>query len=71
MRYLLLVCYWAMMHHAPVYAQVKDIVPTAGITSTLHRNNIGHIYFTSKEIPLADIKATDFLTTKPVSITAK
>ena len=63
MRYLLLVCYWAMMHHAPVYAQVKDIVPTAGITSTLHRSNIGHIYFTSKEIPLAGIKASDFINT--------
>ncbi len=41
--------------------QQKDIVKNEGITSPLHQANIGKIIFTSKSIPLAELKETDFL----------
>jgi hypothetical protein len=45
----------------PLPAQQKDFVKTQGITSALHKANIGNIIFTSKSIPLADLKKADFL----------
>jgi CubicO group peptidase (beta-lactamase class C family) len=45
----------------PLPAQQKDFVKTQGITSALHNANIGNIIFTSKSIPLADLKKADFL----------
>lgn len=41
--------------------QTQDIVKTAGITSDLHQSNIGKIIFTSKQVPLSQLKETDFL----------
>ena len=41
--------------------QTKDIVQTEGITSPLHKRNTGKIFFTSKSIPLAELKEDDFL----------
>ena len=43
--------------------QTEDIVKTAGITSQLHQANIGKIIFTSKSIPLTELKEIDFLKT--------
>ncbi len=46
-----------------ISAQQKDIVKNQGITSPLHRANIGKIIFTSKSIPSGDLRETDFLKT--------
>ncbi|MBL7813785.1 MAG: serine hydrolase [Saprospiraceae bacterium] len=46
-----------------VAAQVSDIVKTDGITSELHRNNVGKIFFCSKPTPQSELKNSDFLTT--------
>jgi CubicO group peptidase (beta-lactamase class C family) len=43
--------------------QIKDIVETDGITSPLHKANIGKITFMNGNIPLEQYKETDFLTT--------
>lgn len=48
-------------------AQQKDIVKNQGITSPLHQANIGKIIFTSKPVPLGDLKETDFLKTYELS----
>jgi CubicO group peptidase (beta-lactamase class C family) len=44
-----------------LYAQQKDIVKNEGITSPLHQANVGKIIFTSKSIPVSELKETDFL----------
>jgi CubicO group peptidase (beta-lactamase class C family) len=41
--------------------RTKDIVKTEGITSELHKDNIGKIVFTTHKISPADLKETDFL----------
>jgi len=41
--------------------QQDDIVKNYGVTSALHKSNIGKIIFTSKYIPLTDLRAQDFL----------
>lgn len=46
-----------------LYGQTNDLIKTQGITSAVHQANIGKIIFTDKDIPAADLKATDFLTT--------
>ena len=46
-----------------ISAQQKDIVKNQGITSPLHRANIGKIIFTSRSIPSGDLRETDFLKT--------
>nr|WP_315232954.1 serine hydrolase [uncultured Flavobacterium sp.] len=45
------------------FAQTKDIVPTDGITSDLHRANVGKITFMDRNIPIEEYKETDFLAT--------
>ncbi|PKB16561.1 serine hydrolase [Flavobacterium sp. 5] len=45
------------------FGQTKDIVITDGITSDLHRANIGKVTFMNRNIPLAEYKETDFLKT--------
>jgi CubicO group peptidase (beta-lactamase class C family) len=40
-----------------------DIVTSEGITSELHRANLGRIVFTGKAIPLEGLQGKDFLTT--------
>lgn len=44
-----------------VYAQDTDIVKNPGITSELHRANIGKIIFTDHDIEPDALKSTDFL----------
>jgi CubicO group peptidase (beta-lactamase class C family) len=44
-------------------AQQKDIVKTQGITYPIHQAHVGKIIFTSKSIPVSDLKETDFLST--------
>lgn len=63
MKYLFFVTYLAIIQPVCIYAQTDDIVKTAGITSELHRNNIGKIFFTSKGIALQEVKSSDFLST--------
>ena len=46
-----------------IQAQQKDIVTHEVITSNLHKANIGKIIFTSKSIPLTELKESDFLKT--------
>lgn len=43
------------------YGQIKDIVVTDGITSELHKSNLGKITFMNRNIPLEEYKETDFL----------
>lgn len=45
------------------FAQTKDVVSTDGITSDLHRANLGKISFMDRNIPLDQYKESDFLTT--------
>ncbi|MBC7850993.1 MAG: serine hydrolase [Chitinophagaceae bacterium] len=45
------------------FSQNGDIVQTEGITSKLHRENVGRIFFSSKQIPTVALKPTDFLQT--------
>lgn len=44
------------------FAQIKDIVQTDGITSPLHKQNIGRVTFMDGNIPIGEYKSTDFLT---------
>lgn len=44
-------------------AQQKDIVKTQGMTYPIHQAHAGKIIFTSKSIPVSDLKETDFLST--------
>lgn len=46
-----------------VFAQNTDLVKTEGVTSDLHRANVGKITFMAKPIPLENYKETDFLKT--------
>ncbi|MVM28638.1 serine hydrolase [Spirosoma sp. HMF4905] len=46
-----------------LYGQSPDLVKTQGITSAIHQANIGKIIFTDKDIPAANLQATDFLST--------
>lgn len=63
MKRILLITCLAAIHSVYLYAQTEDIVKTEGITSTLHRDNIGKIFFSSKNIPTSSLSETDFLTT--------
>lgn len=45
------------------FSQSKDIVPTDGITSAIHKANIGKVTFMERNIPLEQYKETDFLKT--------
>lgn len=63
MRCILLILCLAIIHIIPVYAQPADIVKTEGITSNLHRDNVGTILFSSKDISLSKLKESDFLNT--------
>lgn len=62
-KHLLLIGYLAIIHSVSVYAQIEDIVKTEGITSSLHSNSVGKIYFTSNDIALPALKSSDFLST--------
>ncbi|MFB6454829.1 serine hydrolase domain-containing protein [Chitinophaga sp. Hz27] len=47
----------------PGKSPAQEILPDAGITSPLHKDNIGRIVFTAQPIPLAAMSAHDFLQT--------
>ena len=57
---VLLLCL-ALLSACQVYSQSVDWIKTQGITSELHRANIGKICFTNQSITPADLKQTDFL----------
>jgi hypothetical protein len=44
-----------------IYGQTKDLVTTDGITTALHKANIGKVTFMNGNIPLDQYKASDFL----------
>lgn len=44
------------------FGQIQDIVQTDGITNALHKANVGKIVFMSANIPLDNLKTSDFLT---------
>ena len=44
-----------------ISAQNNDLVKTDGITTELHKNNIGKITFMNGNIPLDQYKESDFL----------
>src|ERR1700742_2110748 len=50
-----------MLTGSSAYAQDTDIVKNPGITSELHRANVGKIIFTDHDIQLNALKSTDFL----------
>jgi CubicO group peptidase (beta-lactamase class C family) len=61
MKRLLLLVYTIIFLCLTNSCRTKDLVKTEGITSELHKANIGKIVFTSKKILPADLKETDFL----------
>ncbi|MGC1389794.1 MAG: serine hydrolase [Bacteroidales bacterium] len=63
MKSFLLIIQLSFIISVSLSGQTQDIVKTAGITFLLHRENIGKIIFTSKSIPLEELKETDFLNT--------
>ena len=46
---------------ATTFGQTKDIIQSEGITSSLHKANVGKITFMSKIIAIEDYKESDFL----------
>lgn len=63
MKCFILIIQLSFILSVSLSGQIQDIVKTIGITSELHRANIGKIIFTSKSIPLKELKETDFLNT--------
>lgn len=50
-----------------ISGQTKDLVKTDGITTTLHRNNVGKVTFMKGNIPLDQYKGSDFLQSFPLT----
>lgn len=44
------------------FGQLNDIVNTDGVQSNVHRTNVGKVVFMDRNIPLEEIKESDFLT---------
>jgi CubicO group peptidase (beta-lactamase class C family) len=63
MKSFLLIIQLSFIISVSLSGQTQDIVKTTGITSELHRANIGKVIFTSKSIFLEELKETDFLNT--------
>src|ERR1035437_4456943 len=63
MKSYILIIQLSFIISVSLLGQTEDIVKTAGITSQLHQANIGKIIFTSKPIPLTELKEIDFLKT--------
>ncbi|HEX6427113.1 MAG TPA: serine hydrolase [Niastella sp.] len=63
MKHILLVSLLAIIHSLPVNAQVQDIVKTEGLTSKIHREHIGKIYFSAKDMATSALQESDFLDT--------
>ena len=61
MKSFLLIIQLSFIISVSLCGQKGDIVKSEGITSELHRANIGKIIFTSKSVPRTDLKETDFL----------
>lgn len=49
------------------FAQTKDLVKTDGITTTLHKANIGKVTFMNGNLPLDRYKESDFLKSFPLT----
>jgi len=63
-RILLIISCLVTIHAVHLYAQTTaDIVKTEGITSSLHRNNIGKIFFSSGNIATSSLTEAKFLNT--------
>lgn len=63
MKRFLLVIEFIFIMSVSLFAQRGDIVKTEGITSELHRANIGKIIFTSKSVAVSELKESEFLQT--------
>lgn len=63
MKIFILIIQLSFIMSVSLYGQTGDIVKTEGITSELHRSNIGKIIFTSQSVPLSELKESDFLKT--------
>lgn len=50
-----------------IFGQTKDLVETDGITTSLHKKNIGKITFMNGNIPIDQYKESDFLKTFPLA----
>lgn len=50
-----------------IFGQTKDLVKTDGITTSLHKTNIGKVTFMNGNIPLDQYKESDFLKTYPLT----
>lgn len=62
----LALCLWVCVR---VVAQ-DDVVKNDGITSPIHRANVGRIVFTAKPVPLENLAPADFITTTDLRETA-
>ena len=63
MKHFILLPCLIIIYSSHINAQTEDIVKTEGVISELHRDNIGKIFFTSKNIPLSGLKKVDFVNT--------
>lgn len=50
-----------------IFGQTKDLVKTDGITTTLHKANVGKVTFMNGNIPLDQYKEADFLKSFPLA----
>lgn len=50
-----------------IFGQSKDLVKTDGITTALHKNNVGKIIFMNGNIPLEQYQEFDFLKSFPLT----
>src|SRR5687768_3536921 len=58
-----------LLLYSTVFAQT-DMVKSEGITSDLHRINLGKIIFTAKPVPIESLQEKDFLQTVELKQTA-
>ncbi len=50
-----------------IFGQTKDLVKTDGITTSLHKTNVGKVTFMNGNIPLDQYKESDFLKSFPLT----
>jgi len=61
MKYNITLLLFCLLICLPAISQVEDIVKTEGITSPLHAASIGRITFMTRNIPVTEYSAIDFL----------
>ncbi len=63
MKYPGIWCCFFLCASFAVSAQVSDLVETAGVTTELHKKNVGKLFFTGKRVADDSLQSSDFLHT--------